>query len=102
MPVSQQAVNTLRHEVEAMLRDGIGTDAGTVQFETTAESLGYLVHVLRTTTGMDEDEIADEVELAARAIEIDQQELREARDVLKALQYSPVLITRLTAVARRA
>jgi hypothetical protein len=68
--------------------------------QTVAEIVGYLIHQLRSI-GADQAEVLQDVELVVRAAEIDRQELRAARDVLRSLNYSPGLIKLLTALARK-
>jgi hypothetical protein len=96
MPVSQHDVDELRREGLAM-----GLDGTCCVLQTTAEHLGFMIAQARAL-GMDETDVLDAVELVVRAVEVDKQELRSARDVLKALNYSPALIRLLTRLARAA
>lgn len=96
MAVSQQEVDELRREGQALGLDGI-----TNVLETTAERIGFMVAEARAME-MDETEMLDRIELVARAAQTDQQDLRAARDTLKALNYTPALIKLLTALARKA
>lgn len=98
MTVSKQAVEELRRAADALPPEA---KAEAQVLQSTAMAIGFVVHGLRAA-GMSDEEIADEIELVLTAADCDRAELRTARDTLKALKYSPVLITRLTALARRA
>ena len=96
MPVSQHEVDELRREGQAQSLD----DADNT-LQTVAENLGFLIHQLRHL-GADQAEVLHDIELLARAAEFNKSELREARDVLRALNYPPAISQLLTALARRA
>lgn len=95
MPVTAAEVAELRAEGQAR---GL---SGPLVLETTAELIGFMVAEARTM-GLDETEMLNRIELVARAAEIDRQELRTARDTLRALSYSPSLSRLLTRLAKRA
>ena len=69
--------------------------------DTPSEIIAGLVFELRTL-GADEEAILHGVELLARSADFTREELRSARDTLKALYYSPELIRLLGQLARRA
>ncbi len=96
MPISAAEVAELRREGEALDLDSADTTLKTV-----TEVVAYTYHGLRAL-GMDEAEALDQIELLARAVRLDMQELREAHSTLSALQYPPLLLKLLTRLARLA
>src|SRR5205814_929120 len=89
-------VDELRRTGEAR-----GLDSSNQILQTPAERIGFMFADTRAM-GLDETEQLEFVELVLRAADVDRQDLREARDTLKALNYSPDLIRLLTALARKA
>src|SRR5258706_8705973 len=79
--VSAAEVAALKAEGEAR-----GLDGADNALETVAEQLAFLVYECRHF-GADQAEVLHEVELLVRAVEFNRSELREARDVLRALNY---------------
>jgi hypothetical protein len=96
MPVSAAEVAELRREgAELNLDDVVNV------LHTTAEHLGYLIAGLRSL-GADQSELLHDIELLIRAARLDRVDLRQARDVLRSLNYDPAVIRLLTALARKA
>jgi hypothetical protein len=96
MSVSAAEVDELRRAGEAR-----GLDDADTTLQSVAENLGFLIHQLRHL-GADQAQVLHDIELLARAAEFNKSELREARDVLRALNYPPAISQLLTALARRA
>jgi hypothetical protein len=96
MPVSQIEVDALKAEGEAR-----GLDDADTTLETLAEQLGFVVYQLRHL-GADRAEVLHDVELLVRAVELDRESIRTARDTLGALGYGADVTMLLTALARRA
>ena len=96
MTVTQQEVDELRHEGELL-----DLDAADNSLQSLAEVIGYVVYQWRQF-GADQDELEHDLELLLRALAINQYELRQARDTLKTLRYSPGVIKLLTRLATKA
>jgi hypothetical protein len=96
VPVSQREVDELRREGQAQ-----SLDAADCTLQSVAEILGFQIHELRHL-GADQSQVLHDVELLVRAVEFNRSELREARDVLRALNYPPAISQLLTRLARRA
>jgi hypothetical protein len=93
MAITEADVQELRSAAAALPPD---YDSGLGGL-TTTEILAYTIHAARLQH-LDEVEC---IELLARAVGLDRDDLREARDVLKPLGYTDVA-QMLTRVARRA
>ena len=96
MPVTAAEVAALRAAGQAQSLDGADT-----VLESVAAQLAFLIYQCRHF-GADQAEVLHDVELLVRAVEFNKSELREARDVLRALNYPPAITMLLTALARRA
>jgi hypothetical protein len=90
-------------EVAALKAEGQAQslDGADATLETVAEQLAFLIYESRHF-GADQAEVLHDVELLCRAVPFDRSELREARDVLRALNYPPAISKLLTRLARRA
>ena len=96
MPVSQHEVDELRRRGQAQSLD----DADTT-LQSVAENLGFLIHQLRHL-GADQAEVLHDIELLVRAVELDRESIREARDILLRLGYGRDLGLLMTRLARKA
>ena len=96
MPVSQRDVDELRRKGQAQSLDGADTT-----LQTSAELLGFVIHSARSI-GPDQTETLNMVELVVRATDMWREDIREARNVLQALNYPPAISQLLKALARRA
>jgi hypothetical protein len=96
MPVTAAEVAELRKAGQALSLDDVDNT-----LRTSAEIIGYLIHSARSI-GANQAEQLHMVELLIRAVEMDRENVREARDVLQALGYPPELTKLLTALARKA
>jgi hypothetical protein len=96
VPVSQHEVDELRREGEAQ-----SLDAADCTLQTSAELLGFVIYSARSM-GADQTETLAMVELLVRATDMWREDIREARNVLQALNYPPAISQLLTALARRA
>jgi hypothetical protein len=94
--VSAAEVAALKAEGERMSLD----DADTT-LQSTAEIIAFLIHQWRYL-GEDQSQVLHDVELLVRAVELDRESIREARDTLGALAYGADVTKLLTALARRA
>ena len=96
MPVTAADVREFRAELPASL-DGVGP----LLLKTYAEQIAYTFTEMRST-GLDEADVLDRVELILRAAQVDREGLYEARDLLRQLGYSASLIKLLGVLARKA
>jgi hypothetical protein len=96
MPVTQAEVDELRREGEAR-----GLDDVDRTLQTYAEIIAFQIHQWRHF-GADQAETLRDVELLLRALELDRESIREARDILLRLGYGRDLGPLMTALARRA
>jgi len=96
MAVSERDVIELRRAGQAQ-----GVDVSSYVLRTTAELVGYMVAEARAWE-LGEAESHNRIELVLRAAEVDRQDVRAARDALRALNYSPDLIRMLTRLSARA
>ena len=96
MPVSQHEVDELRRKGQAQ-----SLDAADCTLQTSAELLGFVIHSARSI-GADQTETLAMVELLVRATDMWREDIREARNVLQALNYPPAISQLLKALARRA
>jgi hypothetical protein len=93
MPVTAAEVDELRAAGEAR-----GLDDADRTLETYPEIIAFAVHVARSH-GWD---VNDYVELLVRATGLPREDIRQARDVLQALNYPRDLCQLMTRLARRA
>lgn len=96
MSISAADVIELRREGQALNLDHADTT-----LTSTAEVLAYTHHSLRAL-GFTEVEAVDQIELLVRALDLARETICEARQTLRALRYAPVLLRRLTKLARLA
>ena len=96
MPVAAAEVAELRAAGEALSLDDVEHT-----LRTTAEIIGYMIYSERSI-GADQTETLNMVELVVRATDMWREDIREARNVLYALNYPPAISQLLKALARRA
>jgi hypothetical protein len=96
MSVTAADVAELREAGRALSLDDVDCT-----LRTTAEVLGFMVAEARAL-GMNAFETLECVELVVRAVELNRDDLREARDVLVRLGYGRDLGMLLTRLARKA
>lgn len=94
--VAAAEVAELKAEGERMSLD----DADTT-LQSTAEIIAFLVHQLRHL-GEDQSHVLHDVELLVRAVELDRDAIRTARNTLGSLGYGADVTKLLTALARKA
>ena len=69
--------------------------------QSTAEIIAFLIHQWRHL-GEDQSQVLHDVELLVRAVELDRDAIRTARDTLGSLGYGTDVTKLLTALARKA
>jgi hypothetical protein len=96
MPVTQSEVDELRREGEARGLDDVDTT-----LQSFAELLGFQLHQWRHF-GADQAETLHDIELLIRAVALDRESIRAARNTLVALGYGRDLGLLMTRLARKA